>query len=223
MHFLCLHGLGTNSQILELQTAAIRYALGPSHTYTFIEGSLPHSMEPSVGPLVTPGDSFHAYFDPTSAPSILATLTELSSHIASAAEDDEEAYDGVIGFSHGSCLAATLLMQAAIAHLPLPFKVAVFLSPGMALDPVALEAGRVEMFLGEGARIGIPTAHVWGENDAAAPGQGKLLSLLCDGASRSTAVHSGGHSVPGPKEKRDLEAAVRAIKKAVVKAEMGIF
>ncbi|KAL9065190.1 MAG: hypothetical protein Q9161_008389 [Pseudevernia consocians] len=224
MHFLCLHGLGTNSQILELQTAAIRYALGPSHTYTFIEGSLPYSMEPSIAPLVSPGDSFYAYFDPTSAPSILATLTELSSHIASAAaNDDEEAYDGVIGFSHGSCLAATLLLQAATAHLPLPFKVAVFLSPGMALDPVALEGGKVEMFRGTGANIRIPTAHVWGENDGAAPGQGKLLSLLCDGASRSTAVHSGGHSVPGPKEKRDLEAAVRAIKKAVVKAEMGIF
>ncbi|CAF9910322.1 hypothetical protein IMSHALPRED_009155 [Imshaugia aleurites] len=229
MHFLCLHGLGTNSQILELQTAAIRYALGPSHTYTFIEGSLPYTMEPSIAPLVSPGDSFYAYFDPSSAPSILSTLTELTSHIAAAAaannNNDDEAYDGVIGFSHGSCLAATLLLQAATAHLPLPFKVAVFLSPGMALDPGALERGEVEMFRGTGGAsyIGIPTAHVWGENDGAAPGQGERLALLCDGASRSTAVHSRGHSVPGPKEKRDLEAAVRAIKKAVVKAEMGIF
>ena len=222
MHFLCLHGLGTNSQILELQTAAIRYALGPEHTYDFIEGELPYPMEPGIAHLVSPGDSFHAYFDPTSASSILDTLEELEAHIADATVDDQP-YDGVIGFSHGSCLAATLLLRAAAAQRPLPFKVAIFLSPGMALDPVALEAGEVEMFRGTGARIGIPTAHVWGENDRAAPGQGKLLSQLCEVGSRSTAVHSVGHSVPGPKEKRDLDAAVRAVKKAIVKAEMGIF
>ena len=126
-----------------------------------------------------------------------------------------------MGFSHGSCLAATLLLRNSTGSSPAPFKLAVFLSAGMALDGAALEYGEVRMFNRTDLRIGIPTAHVWGENDASAPGQGKLLSELCEPGKRATAVHMGGHSVPGVKDKRDLDAAVKAIKRAIEKAQEG--
>ena len=40
MHFLCLHGRGTNGRIFEAQTAAIRQAVGSGHTYEFIDGGV---------------------------------------------------------------------------------------------------------------------------------------------------------------------------------------
>lgn len=93
----------------------------------------------------------------------------------------------------------------------------------MALNYEALERGEVLMAEDTGARISIPTAHVWGENDACAPGQGKLLSELCEAGLRSVAVHKGGHSVPGVKEQRDLYAAIKATKRGIERAENGFF
>jgi hypothetical protein len=58
MRFLCLHGIGTNNHVLEMQTgithtlndtremlllkdlaATVRYELGDTHTYEFVEGT----------------------------------------------------------------------------------------------------------------------------------------------------------------------------------------
>jgi pimeloyl-ACP methyl ester carboxylesterase len=144
-----------------------------------------------------------------------------------------------MGFSHGSCLASTLLLHGALKGEAMPVQCAVFLSPGMALDWEALERGEVRMFgggrVGEGmvfegevderrmakgkGAIKIPTAHIWGQNDSCAPRQGRLLSELCAEEVRETALHQGGHSVPGAGVKRELEEAVRAIEKAMKRAE----
>lgn len=48
MHFLCLHGMGTNSRIFEAQTAAIRYTLGSQHTFKFLDGAVPAQMAASM-------------------------------------------------------------------------------------------------------------------------------------------------------------------------------
>jgi predicted esterase len=178
-----------------------------------------------IASLVSPSDTFYAYCDPNSAEDFLSTLSELDEHISSASPP----YDAVMGFSQGSCLAATLLLRKSLRGEPLPFKCAVFLSAGMALDWESLERGEVEMYggrvvdgekweRGKGA-IGIPTAHVWGTKDACAPGQGRLLSELCSAEGREIAVHGGEHSVPGAGVQKDLMAAVGAIERTIKRAE----
>ncbi|KAI0190607.1 DUF341 domain protein [Astrocystis sublimbata] len=215
MHFLCLHGVGTNSKILELQTLAIRHALGPEHTYDFVEGGVDYPMEPTIAPLVSADDTFHAYFDPTSGLSMLETMNDLDDLIAEA----DPPYDAVLGFSHGSSLAATMLTRPGHDKPELPFKLAIFFSPGMAVDPIALTQDEIRVLQVEEKDgkplIRIPTVHVYGEHDPNAPGQGKMLQALCQANGSYSSVHRLGHQIPGSADKRDLDAAVAAIKRAI--------
>lgn len=48
MRFLCLRGMGTNSRIFEAQLAAIRYTLGPQHTFGFLDAPVPAQTAPGV-------------------------------------------------------------------------------------------------------------------------------------------------------------------------------
>ncbi|KAK8069349.1 serine hydrolase FSH [Apiospora phragmitis] len=223
MHFLCLHGIGTNSKLYfctERKQGALRYALGPEHTYDFVEGEIDHPMEPGVASLSAPGDTFHAYFDPQSGRAMLAALEDLDSLVAEA----EPPYDGVLGFSHGCSLAATMLTRPRLqgAEETTPFKLAVFLCAGMAADHDSLLQRdlieKLRSVLGNNKRIKIPTAHIYAENDEACPGQGALLQSLC-AENAYAAVHSLGHRIPGATEKKELEAAALAIKRAIADAQ----
>lgn len=40
MKFLCLHGMGTNSEVLEAQLAPIRAYMGPMHEFFFLDGQI---------------------------------------------------------------------------------------------------------------------------------------------------------------------------------------
>ncbi|KAL4981983.1 serine hydrolase FSH [Aspergillus falconensis] len=220
MHFLCLHGVGTNSKILELQTAAIRYGLGPEHTYDFVEGGVDYPMEAGIAHLVSARDSFHAYFDPSSGRAMISALGDLAQLIA----DADPPYDGILGFSQGASLAATFLLG------PDPmaktcFKVAIFLSAGMAADHAVLHLDRVQMLEAKAKAgqcnigIQIPTAHVFAENDPVAPAQGRLLHALCAPTVAHVAVHNLGHRVPGAGERDDLQRAITVIRQAIADAE----
>ncbi|KAF2468468.1 uncharacterized protein BDR25DRAFT_344207 [Lindgomyces ingoldianus] len=245
MHFLCLHGIGTNSQVLEMQLTTLRYALGDDHTYDFVEGQVPWPMAEEIRAFVSPGAAAcYAFFDPFSAASARAALDDLAEYIAS-----EGPFDGVIGFSHGSCLASTLLLQTKLQEPDLDpvFKCALFFSAGAPLDPSALSHGVVrhygkggEVLSGfmndklehhlehqegqerdSGCLIDFPTVHVWDEEDACAPGQARRLLNLCDPQLREEVIHSEGHSVPGggPRSKEVLDRVVVAFKDMIARAE----
>lgn len=160
---------------------------------------------------------------------MMSALSDLDSLIAEA----EPAYDGILGFSHGSCLAATLLLRPppasthyspfGVSRTGTPFKVAVFFSAGMAADHAALQADEVKMLQqthGAASRmIDIPTAHVFAENDEIAPGQGHLLAGLCSVERKHVATHRLGHRIPSAAERNDLNNAVNVIKAAIKDAE----
>ncbi|KAI0436486.1 serine hydrolase FSH [Xylaria telfairii] len=214
MHFLCLHGVGTNSKILELQTLAIRHALGPGHKYDFVEGGFDHPMEPSIASIVSPSDTFHAYFDPRSGLSMLETMNDLDELIAEA----DPPYDAVLGFSHGSSLAATMLTRPGRHTEQPPFKLAIFFSAGMAADHASLTNDTIRVLQAaenQKSIIRIPTVHVYAENDLVAPGQGTMLQNLCQPNDNYSSVHRLGHQIPGSADKKDLDAAVTAIKSAI--------
>ena len=119
--------MGTNSRIFEAQTAAIRYTLGPQHTYEFVDGSVPTKMAPgmlipilvhargwgaaliratAIEPFVSPSDEFLQYADDASSDSCLRALLDLEAYI-----EEDGPFDGVMAFSQGAGLAASLLIR----------------------------------------------------------------------------------------------------------------
>ncbi|KAK2612527.1 hypothetical protein QQS21_001465 [Conoideocrella luteorostrata] len=203
-------------QTLEMQTIALRQALGLGHTYDFIDGGVDHPMEPGIAHLTAPDDTFHAYFEPTSGRSMVDALDDLEMLVSEA----DPPYDAILGFSQGSTLAATMMTRPDCDYVVSPFKFAVFFSAGMAADHAALFHDKVCMLesLPRNRRISIPTAHIYDENDPLSPRQGHLLRALCQDTGLHAATHGLGHQIPGRNDKKDLDAAVAAIKRVIADA-----
>ncbi|KAF4631031.1 hypothetical protein G7Y89_g7102 [Cudoniella acicularis] len=148
MHFLCLHGRGTNNKIFEAQTSDIhaelqKYASGDSE--------------------------YFEYFQPTSTQSLIHVVDQLESYIA-----DEGPFDGVVAFSQGATVVATLIARYSegdngLKRSELPFKCALFFSALQGLHYEPLLRGEVKLLEStpDSEVIQIPTAHIWGQNDLA--------------------------------------------------------
>ncbi|KAI0173625.1 serine hydrolase FSH [Hypoxylon sp. FL1284] len=223
MRFLCLHGIGTSTNILEAQLAALRYRLGDGHEYEFVEGSVIWPPAKGIEEAFGKQEACYSYFDGT-APGILKAVDDLAEFL-----DSEGPFDGVIGFSQGGALAITLIAaeekglvqsQAAKdddrgAHRHV--KCAIVLSCGLPWDYAALRAGTIRRLTPaeDGCCVGIPTAHFWGRNDAEGhPGNGDV-ALLCDEAVRSEVVHTAGHGIPSGAKAEEVEAMVEAVERTI--------
>ncbi|KAI9044724.1 uncharacterized protein KD926_011694 [Aspergillus affinis] len=114
MRFLCLHGQGTSSDVLKTQIASLRYHLDAtdSHEFDFIDGAV--LWPPARGIREVFGDEVESfsYFD-ESAASILGAVVDLAQYI-----DTHGPFDGVIGFSQGAVLAATLIIAQSQTQMP---------------------------------------------------------------------------------------------------------
>lgn len=101
-----------------------------------------------------------------------------------------EPFDGLLGFSEGGCVAATIILHH-IKNPPLtPFKCAVFIcgSPPLSLDSL-------EPVLKDEASdtITIPTVHILGSLD---PGPGLALYDVCEPKTAIIFEHQKGHTIP---------------------------
>ncbi|RDL32027.1 Uncharacterized protein BP5553_09429 [Venustampulla echinocandica] len=221
MHFLCLHGLGTNSQVFEVQTAGLRYELGDQHTFEFVEGTIPWPMAPGISSLFDTDGSYYSYFDPNSPKSALDALHQLDEYVMA-----EGPFDGVLAFSQGACLAAMHLIRkrqqdSRGGQAQPPFNCAIFLSSIPAYDAVAFEnRGEVRLLepATDGQPIQIPTVHIWGQQEDSKK-DSELLKELCNAQLATIFVHGGGHEVPGLGAKGDVTGAVKAIRRAILKAQ----
>ncbi|CAI6237058.1 unnamed protein product [Periconia digitata] len=224
MHFLCLHGKGTNNKVFEAQTAALRYAINSDqhHTYDFAEGALETTMEESIRDLFPATSSYYSYFDLSTPSSMVKVLRDLERFIVA-----EGPFDGVLAFSQGAAVAATLMAQrmkrdAAQERLRPVFKCAVFVGAAAPCDPIELEEhGRVRVLDAavDGEVIEVPTAHIWGEQDASLYPQ--LLAGLCRAEGRNVYVHEGGHAIPGSQTDEALAGSVRVVKRCIAMAQYG--
>ncbi|KAF2463889.1 uncharacterized protein BDR25DRAFT_105115 [Lindgomyces ingoldianus] len=249
MHFLCLHGIGTNSDIFQAQTAAIRFELGDEHTYDFVDGpiacepanGIERMMASKAGTVDIP--QCYSYFDWYSPESILSAIDWLSSYI-----ETNGPYDGVIAFSQGTCLVSTLMLQHSRLDLdgeePL-FKCVILFSGILPLNIEALELGRRVQFgrvdpseaqysdsdneseisvdESDGELVEpfqIPSAHIWGTNDDYPLPQGARVSELFAARMRSSVTHQEGHSIPGARMGGNVSKIVRQIRKTIERAEM---
>ena len=133
--------------------------------------------------------------------------------------EDEGPFEGVLGFSQGAGVAASLLFEQALQpepERPEPlFKFAVFIGGtqpwdiysttskyGNELHPLRpLYADKYS------ARIDIPTAHIMGRKDSYRESAKSLLAL-CNPRKAKVYDHQGSHTVPrGQTAMEDLTAA----------------
>ncbi|KAL4917378.1 serine hydrolase FSH [Aspergillus aurantiobrunneus] len=217
MHFLCLHGVGTNSKILEMQTAALRYELGDGHTYDYAEGLFTTPIAPEVESFVTGNETGFSHFDLESSTGSLKPVQDLEDFVAA-----EGPYDGVIAFSQGIVLASTLIIRNLQEGKPVPFKCAVFFSPVMGLLDVeeTSRAGRaveIDASRSSSTVMTLPTAVIWGSQD---PYQVKAREMvpLCAPEQLSTFVHHGGHEIPGSGANDAVIQSVNAIRRTIDRA-----
>ncbi|KAM3083974.1 hypothetical protein ACMFMG_001919 [Clarireedia jacksonii] len=222
MRFLCFHGMGTNSQIFEMQTAALRYELGDHHTYEFVEGTLPCSSDQAIAALFTSTEDSFAYFDVTNIPTCKKALLDLDAYIRT-----EGPFDGGIAFSQGAALLSTyitwkFMSDPTAQHLSPVFKCAIFISAGLPVDPIALlERDELKSlrFAEHGEVIPIPTAHIWGTGDTVWREQSEEVKTLCKKDAAVAFVHSGGHEVPSSGALKDsVPGMVQAVRKTIHKA-----
>ncbi|KAL2758195.1 hypothetical protein ACRALDRAFT_1080133 [Sodiomyces alcalophilus JCM 7366] len=217
MKFLCLHGNGTNSNVMKLQT--------DGHEYEFVEAAIEAPMSEGVETLASPDAKFYAFYDPNDLSTVPHAISQLDKYVAA-----EGPFDGLVGFSAGAVLAAMYLAQKqrqggeggpAKPQTP-PFRCAVFLSSASSSAEFAHLGVDISAYSNDGDSstsdplIKIPTAHIWGSADETAPTGGLDLSRLCDPATRLTLVHDGGHEVP---RKNLLTESVHIIRRTILLAE----
>lgn len=171
--------------------------------------------------LVSSGTETFTYADETSAASCAKALTDLETYVA-----EYGPFDGVIAFSNGASLAATLIIHKQQScgfeqnEGPV-FKCAIFFSGGIPGDPNKLlteQKIRLLNSVTDGEVIEIPTAHIWGSNDMLYPNFGPVLKGLCKKDLREEYVHQGGHEIPGPGDRVAVANAVRIIKRTIDRA-----
>ena len=164
-----------------------------------------------------PQQECYAYFDPTNPATISKALSDLKDYM-----EVDGPFDGIIGYSQGAALAASLLLQDQhdqASQLQPRFKCAIFFSGGLPFRPAALRCSKVEYLdpVVDGQPINIPTANIWGSNDVDFPDTSPKLSQLCEARCRDEVVHDGGHVIPALKG--DLLAdVVNAFQRTVERA-----
>ena len=168
-------------------------------------------------------DEFLQYADDRSAASCKTALLDLERLV-----NEEGPFDGVIAFSQGAALAASLIVHKTRQLRNAPpsspgFRCAIFFSGGVPMDPSILSESKTTFrplsYEADGVVIEIPTAHIWGTNDDVYPTFGPVLSKLCKRDNRAEFIHSGGHDIPGPKNQEEVLKAVHAIKRTIERAD----
>ncbi|KFY90568.1 hypothetical protein V500_05128 [Pseudogymnoascus sp. VKM F-4518 (FW-2643)] len=129
MKFLCLHGMGTNSEVLEAQLAPIRAYMSPVHEFFFLDGQIECKAADGVA-AIFPG-SFSCYYSKPTTQQLQAAFKLIAETILL-----DGPFDGLIGFSQGAALGASLLLhlaKTAPSAMP-PFKLAIFICASLPFD-----------------------------------------------------------------------------------------
>ncbi|KAG9239334.1 serine hydrolase FSH [Amylocarpus encephaloides] len=136
MRFLCLHGHGTNSRILETQLELLRATLPCSWEFEFLDGEFDAAPAPGVK-AIFPGPYLCYHGEP------IPKDVQHAHNLVLDVIREEGPFDGVIGFSQGAALAAAFIArQADISPSEEFFKVAVFIATSMPFD---LDGDRIRL------------------------------------------------------------------------------
>ncbi|MCJ1464789.1 hypothetical protein MMC07_003402 [Pseudocyphellaria aurata] len=138
MRFLCLHGKGTSAAIFKSQTASFRAKLDSSYSFDFVDAPFPSA--PAAGIELFYSGPYRAFWNGTAIKDVRAAHQLLRTLL-----ERDGPYDGVLMFSQGCAVVASFLLyhQAETPHLPLPFKVAIFICGGVPLQIIEELGGEI--------------------------------------------------------------------------------
>jgi hypothetical protein len=200
-------------------TASIRFHLDNNHEFEFVEGQFVWPPARGIEEAFGKQEACYSYFDCT-LQSIHQAVLDLAEYL-----DSEGPFDGIIGFSQGGALAATLLAAEFRGLLPASktsgsgsrLKCAIFLSCGQPWDFVALESGEDRRLSAEtdGVCIRIPTAHFWGSNDTEGFIGNHDVVPICEEKNRAVFVHMSGHGIPTASRPSDLMGLVKGLERTI--------
>ncbi|KAL4887854.1 serine hydrolase FSH [Aspergillus ambiguus] len=125
MKILCLHGYGTNIEIMQYQLSGIMGGADPSWEFHFLQSE---TECPAASPELEKifSGPFYCWSRLFDAESIGAAHDLIEEAI-----DEHGPFTGVLGFSQGAAIMASYVLEHAAAHPnePLPFRFAIFCSP----------------------------------------------------------------------------------------------
>ena len=107
-------------------------------------------------------------------------------------EHDEDPFDGILGFSEGASVAASLILRQFAEKRTSPFKFAIFIC---AVPPFRWHGKGIISTDETTERINIPTAHIVGSKDPLGQGS-RVVYNLCHQPFASIFDHHGGHTIP---------------------------
>ncbi|KAI3010798.1 hypothetical protein CBS147346_1563 [Aspergillus niger] len=213
VRILCLHGIGSNSEVFEAQTgmsqplpplysglaptqlltARLRYLLGNQYEFDFVDGALPWPAYPNIAEIFGHDQVYYSYCD-DSPQSVRGAVAELAQYAT-----ENGPFDAVMGFSLGAALAMTLLLNYHRLGLSTPpFSCAILICGIVPCDWTVLEQGQVERVSPSRVPcpVQIPTVHCWSPEDFDYPGQSQELLTMCTPNGRVELVHRAGHMFP---------------------------
>lgn len=186
MRFLCLHGMGTNSDIFESQIEAIRSLLPTHFDFTFMDGE--HNSEPADGMTGLFPPPYLCYYPEPRVDRVFNAIKALGEFI-----EEEGPFDAVIGFSQGASLAASFILECQTMRptQPLPFRFAMFICSSLPFSS-SLDYGIdvTELFAAFEQRL----AWKQGPEQPVEEQKGYFQSYGCLGLGRSPASESSDDS-----------------------------
>jgi predicted esterase len=216
---MCLHGGGTNARIFRMQCRMLVRALHSSFRLVFAEAPFPAHPGPDVTSVYKNYGPFKAWLrirpdDPIQ--DARAIVDNIDASIAAAMFDDDQRrggsgeWVGLLGFSQGAKLAASILYSQQIGSIRTNYRFAlllagrgplVWLHPGTPTPPGLVDAGQPTLLLREPNVaveniLRVPTIHVQGLKDPGLEQHRKLLYQYCDPNAATLVEWNGEHRVP---------------------------
>ncbi|KAL7940180.1 serine hydrolase FSH [Trichoderma barbatum] len=139
MRILCLHGRGSNNEIFQAQTAALRSFLD-DFSFDFVQGTELHT-EGNWSVFTTQFSNLpqYAYYNPL----VPSSVVEAEEHLLDLIEQ-EGGFDGVLGYSGGAAFAAQAIIRHSQRDTVEPlFRFAVFINGGTPLKAFSVNEEKV--------------------------------------------------------------------------------
>ncbi|KAH7032189.1 serine hydrolase FSH [Macrophomina phaseolina] len=120
VRILCLHGMGVNADIFKVQTACFRKLLPLDYEFVFLQGLA--ECEPAPGVAAFFPGPYRCWYDTPTSTKVKKAHVAVLDYIKAFGP-----FDGVMGFSQGAAVAASILLHHQLDGLSPPFRLGIFI------------------------------------------------------------------------------------------------
>ncbi|KAL1642564.1 hypothetical protein SLS58_005332 [Diplodia intermedia] len=124
VRILCLHGMGVNSNIFAAQTAYFRSILPPTYEFLFLPATQDCDVAAGISDIY-PGP-YRCWYDTPTTSNVQKAQDTILRYAKRAGP-----FDGVMGFSQGAALAASIMLRQELAGEAPPFKFAILMGSAL--------------------------------------------------------------------------------------------